>query len=146
MTTSELVAKLCSNKPNSVPSCKRNGLKRKMHLFWKNKITKVLIALFALATIGSIAHAEMTLAVYKAFKGTILVTKTALPHNSGSDDATKKAFRKAALKKVNHTKVDGLVTWSFHYTVFMNRKTASKPIKLRLLLGQNLCCQQTHRR
>ena len=103
----------------------------------RKPIAQSIIAVVVLALGSLVAHAGISIAVYKAFKGSILISKVQLPHKYDDDQTTIKAFQKAQLKKLGHEKLDGLATWSFHYLAFMKRNSPVSQLSFDFYVGKN---------
>jgi hypothetical protein len=93
----------------------------------KNLIGVTTIAL--VASTLSLAGADVTPKVQKAFRGRILITPNGLPDARSTDDETIALFKKSNASKLEGTKNDdGVSQWSFQFTAFL--KTAPKVTSL----------------
>lgn len=76
------------------------------------------------------AHAGVSKKVQKVFRGQILITDGPLPEATGDDAATVSALKKARVKELKHTELDGVAEWSFDYTAFLKKKPKTSSLSV----------------
>jgi len=85
----------------------------------KSKTIAIVGAALALMLGATTASADIGKKVRKRLAGKVLITQKALPLGLDDNDATVKKYKALAVKSVTHKIVDGIPTWSFHYTAFL---------------------------
>lgn len=81
------------------------------------------MALTGVLVVGALAvDAGVNPKVRKHFRGKILITDHALSSVDPNPKKTIKAWKKARLKEVKHSMVDGVATWQWHYKAFLRKK------------------------
>jgi hypothetical protein len=83
----------------------------------------MIVAAGALLIAGAgISQADISQKVQKTFRGQVLITTDQLPVQMSTDKETIALYKKANAKYLTHSDVDGVATWSFHYTAFFKKK------------------------
>ena len=96
-------------------------MKRRTVAWW------AVVAAVALMTSAALADG-IGKNVKKRLAGQVLITSKALPTGLDDNNATVKKYQSMVVKEVKHEMVQGIPTWSFHYTAFL--KTAPKTSNL----------------
>lgn len=88
----------------------------------RTRLPTIAVTAALLMAGGAVSQADVSRKVQKTFRGQILITTDQLPVQMATDKETIELYKKANAKYLTHRDVDGVATWSFHYTAFFKKK------------------------